>query len=358
MITTVIPTFKRPLMLKRAIESVLAQSFTNLRVCVYDNASEDDTEQVVRRISERDKRVSYFKNDKNIGVIPNMIQGVNLVETDFYSLLNDDDFLLPGFYEAAVNAFKDQPDIGFACAKTVTIDLINRKVEFRNKDWRPGRHEPSNAVTSMMYTSHFVQTGVLLSRRMRDLIGAFEPSGNDSLYMTMGAAATPFVVLDHYGAAVTLHELAYSMIGEGIAKEEISTLYKNLLVSVDAILKIELPPEQKVHLLMLVINSYHTIFDSKKLNYLLGGQDEKQISDLFQLPSLITNRGLVSKIYNRSSVQLRLLIKYLYKSLSFVKRINNRRATKNWSALPEEAHAMLINYDVNVAKINSYLKNN
>ena len=39
LITTVIPTYRRPHMLQRAIRSVLDQTYPHFKICVYDNAS-------------------------------------------------------------------------------------------------------------------------------------------------------------------------------------------------------------------------------------------------------------------------------------------------------------------------------
>jgi glycosyltransferase involved in cell wall biosynthesis len=70
LITVIIPTYRRPKMLGRAIRSVLNQTFPDLQVCVYDNASGDETTQVVVEFAERDSRVRYHCHAANIGAIP------------------------------------------------------------------------------------------------------------------------------------------------------------------------------------------------------------------------------------------------------------------------------------------------
>lgn len=47
MITTIIPTYRRPRLLRRAIRSVLNQTYPHFQVCVYDNASGDETATIV-----------------------------------------------------------------------------------------------------------------------------------------------------------------------------------------------------------------------------------------------------------------------------------------------------------------------
>jgi glycosyltransferase involved in cell wall biosynthesis len=53
-ITTNICTYRRPKMLRRAIESVLNQTYQDFRICIYDNNSGDDTAAVAAEFVEKD----------------------------------------------------------------------------------------------------------------------------------------------------------------------------------------------------------------------------------------------------------------------------------------------------------------
>lgn len=355
-ITTVIPTFRRPALLKRAIESVLAQSYRDLKVCVYDNASGDETEGVVRNIAARDARVFYHRHSENIGAHANFTQGLLAVTTPYYSLLGDDDFLLPDFYEKAMNAIKEHPDAGFVCSGTVVIDLIDKKLQFRNQDWQSGFYRPSAEIMSKMYTSHFVTTGVLLSTRVRDALGVFEPSGSDSLYMTMAAASMPFVVLEGYGAAVTLHAGAYSIAGEGIAKEGAPTLYKHLLASVATVIGADMTEEAKAHLLLYTIKSYQQSFDIKRLNRLMGKSTETEDGNLALLPSPVTVRSLLIRYYGLFPHRLYAFLSRHLNLLGYMKRMKHRMLGSSWVKLPQDACTLLDGQNSDVSKLMPYLK--
>ena len=56
LITIVIPTYERSILLKRAIKSVLNQTFTNFQICIYDNASNDNTKKIVEEFSQKDSK--------------------------------------------------------------------------------------------------------------------------------------------------------------------------------------------------------------------------------------------------------------------------------------------------------------
>src|SRR3990172_8253160 len=105
LITTIIPTYRRPALLRKAIESVLAQSetFPFFEILVCDNASGDETASVVSEFAEKDSRIKYFCHSHNIQAVPNFNFGMKQVKTPFFSVLADDNTLLPNFFRDAVN---------------------------------------------------------------------------------------------------------------------------------------------------------------------------------------------------------------------------------------------------------------
>ena len=111
-ITCVIPTFRRPGLLARAIRSVLDQSFTNFNICV-DNASGDETKRMVEAFAAHDPRVYYHCHRQNIGAQENFIYGLSRAETPFVHLTSDDDFLLPGFYKRAMEGLDARDGAAF-----------------------------------------------------------------------------------------------------------------------------------------------------------------------------------------------------------------------------------------------------
>ena len=121
-ITTVIPTYRRPQLLRRAVLSVLNQTYPHVLVCVYDNASGDDTENVVMDMMKKDARIRYYRHPENIGSYPNFNYGIRHVQTPFFSLLSDDDLLAPQFYEETMKAFQLYPQAMMACMPTLVVD--------------------------------------------------------------------------------------------------------------------------------------------------------------------------------------------------------------------------------------------
>lgn len=142
-ITTVIPTYHRPLLLKRALLSVLDQTYPHVRACVFDNASDAETRQMVQELADRDPRVSYFGHPENIGLIPNFAYGISHVETPFFSLLSDDDYLLPDFYQTALAALRDAPTAMLFVGNALIRDEMKQIVHATSRRMTaPGVYQP------------------------------------------------------------------------------------------------------------------------------------------------------------------------------------------------------------------------
>lgn len=92
-VSVCIPTYKGAATLVAAIESVLAQTFTDLEVVVIDDNSPDDTAAVMARIG--DPRVRYLRNSANLGPEGNWNRCLQEARGRYFKLLPHDDLLHP-----------------------------------------------------------------------------------------------------------------------------------------------------------------------------------------------------------------------------------------------------------------------
>ena len=109
-VTVGIPTFNRAHLLRRAMESVLAQTYTNFTIIVSDNASEDETTDVVNSFA--DERVQYRPLERNIGRAANTNRLIEMADSEFLLLLGDDDMLHPEHLRRTVDVLRRNPTVG------------------------------------------------------------------------------------------------------------------------------------------------------------------------------------------------------------------------------------------------------
>src|SRR4051794_40775994 len=106
--TIAIPTWNRAGHLSQALRYATRQSYENLDIVVYDNASTDETPLVIERIG--DPRVRYFRHPENVGPIRNYLAAADKAIGDYTSFLQDDDQINCDFVRQAVACFEAHPD--------------------------------------------------------------------------------------------------------------------------------------------------------------------------------------------------------------------------------------------------------
>ena len=96
-ITIAIPVYERTEFFKEAIESAINQT-VKCTIIVVDNASTHD--YFSKYISKfADPNITYYRNDENLGMVGNWNRCIELTQTKYISILNDDDALHPQFIE-------------------------------------------------------------------------------------------------------------------------------------------------------------------------------------------------------------------------------------------------------------------
>jgi glycosyltransferase involved in cell wall biosynthesis len=123
-LTVGIPTYNRSAWLKEAVESVLSQSYTDFRLIISDNASDDDTPQVIAAFA--DDRIEYVRLDTNVGALRNLNGLIERTTTPFLLLLPDDDVLFPGHLEASMRLLQQHDSIGAVHSAYHRIDDQSR----------------------------------------------------------------------------------------------------------------------------------------------------------------------------------------------------------------------------------------
>src|SRR5688500_18381722 len=103
LVSVIIPTYNRAGMLRRALQSVCAQTHAHLEVILVDDGSTDDTELVVRDFE--DHRFSYIRQS-NSGAPAARNAGIGRARGEFVAFLDSDDERLPDKVTAQLNRFR------------------------------------------------------------------------------------------------------------------------------------------------------------------------------------------------------------------------------------------------------------
>lgn len=177
-ITCLIPTFNRKRLLARAIASALVQDDSGVVVHVFDNHSSDGTGAWARRLAERIPALAVTVQPTNVGAFANFLAAFASVRTPYFSILSDDDLLLPGFYRRAVAYLDRHPGCGLYCGDTVHITDAGSVRYSSNHNWDAGYHPPGAGAREMKRRGHPTWTGIVFRREVLERTVLLDDAGS------------------------------------------------------------------------------------------------------------------------------------------------------------------------------------
>jgi hypothetical protein len=127
-VSVVIPNFNHGPFLVQRIESVLQQTFTDIEVIILDDASTDNSEEVIARYLS-DARVTYYRNARNSGSpFVQWNRGVALARGEFVWIAESDDFAEPTLLVSLVEVLRASPRVVLAYCNSLVVDSKGKTV--------------------------------------------------------------------------------------------------------------------------------------------------------------------------------------------------------------------------------------
>ena len=120
LVSIILPTYNRAHLLSAAIDSVLAQTYQNWELIIWNDGSSDDTENVLRALS--DPRIRCLTED-NHGQSYALNRSLEESQGEFIAFLDDDDQWLPMKLEMQVEVISEFPEIDLTFANFNNVDV-------------------------------------------------------------------------------------------------------------------------------------------------------------------------------------------------------------------------------------------
>ncbi|NYT04893.1 MAG: glycosyltransferase family 2 protein [Methanomicrobiales archaeon] len=165
-----IPTYNRAAMVGRAIKSALEQTYADLEVIVVDNASDDNTEEVVR--SFLDPRLSYRKNAENLGLFGNFNRCLEEARGEIIHILHSDDAIEPDFTARCVAFFDAHPGVGMTFSSAI-IETGTSAKELRHASDDVVYRHPEGFARILTDRGMITCPSVMVRRTVYDAVGRF-----------------------------------------------------------------------------------------------------------------------------------------------------------------------------------------
>lgn len=105
-----LPTFNGYATISKTLRSLWLQDYPNLEIIVSDNFSSDNTRELFSAITKDHPEVKYFRQEKNIGLVPNFKFVLQKASGDFFMWIADDDELEAGIIKKYVEFLMTYPE--------------------------------------------------------------------------------------------------------------------------------------------------------------------------------------------------------------------------------------------------------
>ena len=135
-----------------ALEAILSQSFRPSEVIIVDDASTDNSIEVIDQFIRRDPVVKLVRNEKNMGVFFTGNLGISLATGDYLYGAAADDKVLPSFFEKSITLLEQHPQAGLCSTDMAYIDRQGHRTgEYHAADFNhaaglsPSSYEPRAA---------------------------------------------------------------------------------------------------------------------------------------------------------------------------------------------------------------------
>ncbi|WP_256217487.1 glycosyltransferase [Pseudomonas sp. NBRC 111119] len=166
LVSVVIPAYNYGRYLGQAVRSVLGQGVEDIEVLVVDNASTDDTQQVMAAFSS-DPRVRYMRNRRNIGAGNSSQNGFWAAKGTYLVLFMADDFMNPGHLQRLLPALQRNPSFALGYSPIRWVSEHGEPIPgpahpgHRSADYVGGRHELADL---LIYDSYITPSAAIIRR--------------------------------------------------------------------------------------------------------------------------------------------------------------------------------------------------
>ena len=131
-VSIVMPVYNAQDYVGRAIDSILAQSFTAFEFIIIDDCSTDNSVNIIA--SFKDQRIRFFRNDRNQGIVYSLNRGIAVANGRLVARMDADDISLPQRLNAQVAFMNEHPEVGMCGSYIKLIGSQNDIIRYYTDD--------------------------------------------------------------------------------------------------------------------------------------------------------------------------------------------------------------------------------
>ncbi len=169
-ISVIMPVYNSAPWLREAIDSILAQTYTDFELIIINDGSTDETEAIIHAYA--DSRIKSLLNDKNRGLAFTLNRGIDEAIAPLIARMDGDDIAVPERFEKQFRFLQKQPNVAVLASVVSLIDDKGQHIGYWKEDRNNTSFEqirefmPSN--NCIAHPSIMARTAVMKEFRYRD----------------------------------------------------------------------------------------------------------------------------------------------------------------------------------------------
>lgn len=162
-----IPTYNRNVGIRETLESIWNQQYSNLEIIISDNHSTDSTPEIIAGITKDHPDIKYWRQEINIGMIPNFEFVLRKATGKYFMWVADDDKLEPGIIQKYVTFLENNP--GYSLVSGEIKYWLNNSADFNERGFTFEQNTPGLRVVN--YYFKVIYGGMIHGMMRRELAG-------------------------------------------------------------------------------------------------------------------------------------------------------------------------------------------
>ena len=154
-------------LIERALQSCANQTYKNLEVVVFNDASTDNTREMVQSFSGRDPRIKLIQNNERLGLVRSMPAAIQHTSGDVVQILSHDDWLARDYIETTLRTFQNCPEAAVVVARIIHVCENEKKISYLNEPETGEGKYPASFYAKHGYKS-FLHSAITLGLMRRE----------------------------------------------------------------------------------------------------------------------------------------------------------------------------------------------
>ena len=235
-----------------SIQTILDQSRQPDEIIVIDDASTDNSVQIIREYQKQHANFKLLQNESNMGILHNINRLLNIASSKYVCFFSADDIVLPGLLEKSLLLLQKYPEAAICSSQSAQIDGKGETLRILATPMPlriPGYMTPDDVKNKLCKTGPWFMGNTTVYKRESLLsIGGF----NEQLYSFCDGFASTLISLNEGACFIPQPLAAWRQMDGGFASHNQASGDRSMMVTKNA--------------LDLMRNKYSHIFPEKYAN--------------------------------------------------------------------------------------------